>query len=104
MLAQIKRILNHHNPTKFVGNVAAEKHWQDRAYGNNISVANNIQKVESTLNKQDRNKHVAVLSHWLELFLPDLNLTPQSLIYKEEKVIASSSMDTFRDSIFHLYQ
>ena len=82
LLAQLKRFLRHHNPTKFVGYVTVEQRRQDRASGNHASVANNIPKVESTLNKEERNKCIAVFPCWLEQFFPDLRLAPQGLICK----------------------
>ena len=51
VLVQLKRVLNHHNPTKFVGHVTAEQIRKSCAYGNYASVEKNIPNVESTLNK-----------------------------------------------------
>ena len=82
LLVQLKRALNHHNPTKFVGHITAEQLRQAHAYGKCASAVNNIPKVESTLRKEERNKYVAVFPWWLERFFQDLNLTPQGLICK----------------------
>ena len=51
LLAQIKIVLNHHNPTKFAGHVVEAQRRQARVYGNYASVENNIPKVECALNK-----------------------------------------------------
>ena len=72
LIAQLKRILNHHNPTRFIGHVTEEQHRKYRACGNYTSVSNNMTKVEATLNKEERNKHVAEFLCWLEKFFPDL--------------------------------
>ena len=49
---QLKLVLNHHNPTKFVGHFKAHQRRQARACGNHASVVNNVPKVESVLNKE----------------------------------------------------
>ena len=77
LLVQLKRVLNHHNLTKFVGHGTTEQLRQAHAYGNHASVANNVQKVESTLSKEELNECVAVFPCWLERFFPYLYLTPQ---------------------------
>ena len=83
LLAQLKRVLHHYSPTKFVGHIAAEQLRQDHACGNHTSVSNDIPKVESTLNKEEHNTCVAVFPCWLEQLFPDLWLTPQGLICNE---------------------
>ena len=85
LIAELKRVMNHHNPTKFVVHVIIEQHRKARAYDNHASVANNIPKVECSLNKEYRNKNVAVFPCWLERFFQHLYLTPQGLIGKESK-------------------
>ena len=85
VLVQLKRVLNHHNPTKFVGHVVGEQHRQAHAYGNHASVAKHVPKVESTLNKEELNKYVAVFTCCIELFFLDLYLIPQGLVCREEK-------------------
>ena len=62
LLAQLKRVLNHHNATKFLGHITEEKNRKYRAYVNQALSANSIPKIESTLNKEERNKHVVVFS------------------------------------------
>ena len=60
LLSQLKRVLHHHKPTTFVVHVMVEQHRQAHAYGNHSLVPNDIPKVESTLSKEERNKHVAL--------------------------------------------
>ena len=45
LLPQIKRVLCHHNPTKFLGRIIAEERRQVCAYGSHVLVANNVSKV-----------------------------------------------------------
>ena len=85
LIAQLKRFLHHHNPNKFAGYITAEQCRQYRSYGNHDSVASNILKVESTINKEERNKHVALFPFWIEKFFPDLCIAPQGLFCKEDK-------------------
>ena len=56
---QLKRVLNHYNPTKSAVHVMVYQRRQVRAHGNHASVSNNIPKVGSTLNKEERKKCVA---------------------------------------------
>ena len=85
LFTQAKRVLHYHKPTKFTGHITAEQRRQDRACGNHALVVNKIPKVESTLNKEERNKNVAVFPCWLEQLFPDLWLGAQGLIWKEGK-------------------
>ena len=104
LLAQIKLALNYYNPTKFVGHVIAEKLRHARACGNHASVTNNVPKVESTLSKEEREKCVIVFLRWIEQLFPDFYLTPQDIVCKKAKVIASSSTDPFWRPHFRLHQ
>ena len=61
LITQLKRVLKHYNPIECLGYVTVEQRIQDRVYGSYVSVAINVPKVDSTLNKEERNKHVAVL-------------------------------------------
>ena len=69
ILAQLKRILHHHSPTKFISHMTAEKRQHSRTYGNNCSASNNIPKLV-----QQKRSRIFMLAR-----------TPQGLIYKEGK-------------------
>ena len=71
--------------SKFKGHVTADHRKQVRDYGNQDSVSKNLSKVEQTLNKEERNKHVAAFPCSLERFFPELLLTPPGLVHKECK-------------------
>ena len=36
LLARLKRVLNHHSPTKFIGHIISEQYRQACAYGNHV--------------------------------------------------------------------
>ena len=95
MLAQLKQALNHHNPTKFVCHIATEQRRQTLAYGNHSSVAKNIPKVEPTLNKEERNKHVAFSHVGSNDSSQIFTSHRRALSAKEEKLTASSLTDPF---------
>ena len=80
LLAQLKRILHHNNPSKFTGYVTAQQRQEARACGNHDAVAKQLHKVETTLNKEERNKCVTAFPCWLELFFPNLFIAPQGII------------------------
>ena len=95
LLIQIKRVLYHNNPTKFIGHIAAEQCMQSRDFGNHASLSNSITKVENNLSKEERNKCAA-------LFPCPLKQSSQAFISpcdvwfaKKEKTIVSFSMDLF---------
>ena len=97
-LRQLSRVLHHHNHYKFKEDATSDQRKQIHAYGNHSSVGRNLIKVEKTLNKEERNKHVAAFPCWLERFFPDMFLTPQCLVCKEGKkdnlVFDGSFMET----------
>ena len=68
LLVQLHRFLYHHNPSKLAGHVTDQQRQEARAYGNHASVAKHLAKVEETLNKEERNKHVTAFPYWLERF------------------------------------
>jgi len=85
LLKQLERVLNNNNPSKFKGHTTAEQRNENRAYGNHSSIAKNIEKVNKTMNKEERNKFLAVFPVWLERFIPHMHLTPQGLLTKLRK-------------------
>jgi len=44
-----------------------------------------MQKVENTMNKEERNKFVGVFPSWLEQFIPHIHLTAQGFQIKLRK-------------------
>ena len=82
LLAQLKRVLHDYNSKKSIGHAKEDQQMQSRACGDHISVSKSTIKVETTLRKETRNKHVAVLPCWLEKIFPDLCLTTKDLIWK----------------------
>ena len=105
LLTLLKRLLYHHNPTKFIGHVAAHQRRQDRSNGNYPSVSKNIAKVETALSKEGRSKHAVTLPCWLECFFLDLCLNPQGLTWKEGKKRSSHILWVLlRDNFLKLYQ
>ena len=85
LLAQLKRVLHHNNLSKFAVHVTANQRQEAYSYGNHSSVAKHLSKVEVTLSKEKRNKHVTAFPCWLERFYPSLFITPQCLICKAGK-------------------
>ena len=85
LLAELKWVLHCHNPTKFAGHITEEQHQQVHVYDNPTQGSNKIPKIEHTLNKEERNKHIAALRFWLEQFFPQLYLNPKVLICREGK-------------------
>ena len=58
LLTQLKRVLHHHNPSKLTGHVTAQQREEARKCGKHASVAKHLTKVQKTLNKEERNKHI----------------------------------------------
>ena len=85
LLAQLKRVLNNNNPSKFKGHATADQRKENRVYGNHASISKNIEKVNKTMNKEERNKLLGVFPVWLERFIPHMHLTPQDLLTKMRK-------------------
>ena len=78
LLQDLKRVLHNVNPARFVGHTTAAQRTENRRYGNHSSIKNNLAKVVATMNKEERNKFVAVFPSWLERFIPHLHLTPKA--------------------------
>ena len=51
------------NPAKFQGSTTAQERADYKNYRNHSSIENNLKKVEKTMNKEERNKFVAVLPY-----------------------------------------
>ena len=75
-LAQLKRVLNHHNPNKFIGHVEADYRRQARTYDDHHSISKNTTKLDATLTKEECKNLAAAFLHWLEPFLPVLESHP----------------------------
>ena len=63
--------------------------------GNNKSIAQNIDAVMKTMNKEERNKFVVPLSAWTWRFIKNLHYIPQHLLIlppKKDRQISDSSM------------
>ena len=86
LIAHLKRVLCHHNPTNFIGNIRVDQRRKSRVYSNNASVYKKMTAVETTLNKEERKKIVVAFPCWIEKLFPGLFLTPQGFIFKEVKI------------------
>ena len=65
LLAQLKLVLHHNNPTKSIGYIIAEQHRKARACGNYTSVSKPPTKLETALSKEERNKCTEAFTCWL---------------------------------------
>ena len=81
----LRRVLANNNPSEFHGHTSAQQRLYARRYGNHKSISKNLPQTNKTLNKEERNKYIAVFPCWLERFFPHLHLTPQGLVQKEGK-------------------
>ena len=53
--------------------------------GNHPSVALNLDKVMSTMNKEERNNYVIALPAWVARYVPHIFFTPQHILQKQGK-------------------
>jgi hypothetical protein len=58
------------------------KYWRA---GNNKSIAQNLDKVITTMCKEERNNYVIPLPGWMWRYVPNLHFTPQHLLIKPKK-------------------
>jgi len=82
---QCRRILKQGSPTLLQGDMTNENFEAYRKHGNAVTIAQNIQKVWKTINKEERNCNLIPLPSWVGRFLPDAHLTPQAYLIKEGK-------------------
>ena len=70
LLAQLKKVLHHHNLKNHIGYVIEDQRRQSRAHENHASIPKNITKIETILSKEERSKCVEVFTCWLENIFP----------------------------------
>ena len=81
----LQRVFKVGAPTRMVAE-STSKNFQDYfTYGNHASIAQDIEKVEKTMNKEERNSYVLPLPNWLARFIPNAFYTPNGLISKPGK-------------------
>ena len=94
ILSQIKRVLHHCNPTKFIVRITEEQHREAR-------FSKNTTKVETIISKEERKKCVATFPCWIEKFFPDL--WPQGFIFKEGKKYRLAFDGSFLETLLSTY-
>ena len=85
LLKDIERILRIGCPTYLSGDINRKQFLEHWRYGNNRSIYDNEKNLTKVLNKEDKHKYLFVLPLWLVRFIPNLYLSPQGLIKKENK-------------------
>jgi hypothetical protein len=63
LLERLSIVLHNLNPIKFNGYVTTEERREAREYGNYNSIKKNLEKVEKTINKEERNNFLVVLPY-----------------------------------------
>ena len=85
VFADCQRLLTSGAPATIQGDVSLANIKAFRAYGNHRSIRQHLEKVNKTMNKEERNNFVIPLYWWLTFFIINHQLSPQGYLVKPDK-------------------
>jgi hypothetical protein len=98
----VHRIFTHGTPRIFRAESTRENFDKYRQYGNHTSIDKFQDKVRVLMNKEEKNSYVMVFPCWLARFIPDMHLTPQSIVVqpgKNDRLVFDGSAKLDWDSV-----
>ena len=84
-IEDLKRVFTTGAPGRLVAESSKDNMLDYWRYGNHTSILKNIDKVNKTMNKEDKHCYVIPMPNWLARFIPNSFYTPNGLISKPGK-------------------
>jgi hypothetical protein len=98
----VKRIFTTGTPRIFQAESTRANFDTYKKYGNHATINKYKEKVLALMNKEERNSYVMVFPCWLTRFIPDMHLTPQSIVVipgKNDRLVFDGSAKLEWDSL-----
>ena len=85
LIAEFTRLFKKNCPSHFNATSSHKTFLTFLHNRNHLTIAQNIQKVMKTMNKEDKNAFVMTLPQWIICLVPNIHTTPQGHLVKPGK-------------------